>query len=364
MRESRRSNRSSKHRAPRLVARCQVEFEGPLGRVIAESEDLSDTGLFVRTDEMLPVASRVALRVTLPTRTTIKVEARVAHLITPSVARALGRHQGMGLALESGADAIRRYLAAQRRADTPPVTASADTRVVVVESSAPMRERVVRALSRIGFAVDALADGDTALRACEASPPDAVVVASTLADRGGDEVVKLLACHPLTVGVPVVMIGDDGSDLARLAAYRIGVREYIPKPFTDEELVIRTHRLVVHAASAEATASLRGTIGDVGLSTLLSLFEFERKSGILMLMRETEIARVLVGNGRIIKVETGRSDRPARDRLLELLDWTSGQFEFAACTVTGADEVGLATTPLLLEHARSRDERKRGGKGE
>jgi hypothetical protein len=42
-----------------------------------------------------------------------------------------------------------------------------------------------------------------------------------------------------------------------------------------------------------------------------------------------------------------------------VLDWTAGEFEFTGCEVVGTDELGQATTTLLLEHARISDERKR-----
>jgi DNA-binding response OmpR family regulator/Tfp pilus assembly protein PilZ len=355
-------------REPRVTTRCQVELEGPLGRVVADSEDLSPTGLFVRTDELLRVGSVVDLKVTLPNRSTARVRARVAHLIKPSVAAALGRHQGMGFELldddeaadnAPGLTAIRRYLSSARAtSEAEPAALTTATRVVVAEPSAPLRARLVRALEKVGFRVDPHADARSALLACEIERPDVVITAEAMDELDGAGLVRQLGHHPMLVGVPVVMTGDDGSDLARLAAYRIGVREYIPKPFTDDELVIRVHRLTIELAAAP-TSSLRGSVGDVGIATLLSLFEFEKKSGILMLIRDGELARLLVHAGRVIRVETGDPDRPARDRLLEVLDWTGGEFEFASCTVDGTDEVKLATTPLLLEHARRRDERKR-----
>src|SRR5688572_30606994 len=82
-------SRTATDREPRVTTRCQVELDGPLGRIVADSEDLSTTGLFVRTDELLRVGTVVVLRVTLPNRTIAQVRARVAHLIKPSVASAL-----------------------------------------------------------------------------------------------------------------------------------------------------------------------------------------------------------------------------------------------------------------------------------
>ena len=96
----------------------------------------------------------------------------------------------------------------------------------------------------------------------------------------------------------------------------------------------------------------------MGLGTLLSLFEFERKSGILLLLRSGEIARVFVSEGKILKVEmsaTNGAPRP-RDKLMRLLDWRDGQFEFSPMAIGGRDEIGVSTTQLLLEHARRHDE--------
>ena len=46
--------------------------------------------------------------------------------------------------------------------------------------------------------------------------------------------------------------------------------------------------------------------------------------------------------------------------MMRMLDWTAGQFEFSGCEVVGADELGHATTQILLEHARISDERSNG----
>ena len=42
--------------------------------------------------------------------------------------------------------------------------------------------------------------------------------------------------------------------------------------------------------------------------------------------------------------------------LMRVLDWREGHFEFSSCAIDDSDEVGLATTHILLEHARYRDE--------
>jgi hypothetical protein len=77
-----------------------------------------------------------------------------------------------------------------------------------------------------------------------------------------------------------------------------------------------------------------------------------------LLLRNGEIARIFVSEGKILKVEANTTNGVARpkDRLMRLLDWRDGQFEFSPAAIGGRDEVGVTVTALLLEHARKSDE--------
>ena len=213
-----------------------------------------------------------------------------------------------------------------------------------------------------GFKVLAVATMPEALDACTQWRPDVVISAATL-DNGmtGIDLGYAMAEHTTISDVPLVLTGDEG-DLARLEAFRAGIRDYIPRPFLDEELVIRVHRVVAPVAPV-ANPGLRGNLVDIGLGTLLSLFEFERKSGILLVLRyvpqaNSEIARVFVADGKILKVETSQGNGLPKERLMRLLDWRDGQFEFTPAAIGGRDELQVTITALLLEHARRADESK------
>jgi DNA-binding response OmpR family regulator/Tfp pilus assembly protein PilZ len=353
-------------REPRLITRCRVEFERLDQRIVAESEDLSRRGVFVRTEELLPVGAVTELVVTLPADVQLRVVGRVVHLLSPSAARALGRHVGMGFEFQDGDgeveghDALVDYLddliedAAPAQVDLPAVI-----RVVVAEPSMPLRERITAALEQAGFAVDGHGDGAEAYASCVRQPPDVVVVAAHIAGMDGWMMLKTMAAHPRLFDVPVVFTSDDPSDMTRLQAYRLGVRDYISKPFIEEELVIRLTRLVTSVPrTSSGSAMLRGSLAEISLATLLSLLEFERKSGILLVLHEGEAGRLFVAQGRVVKVEAGEAGT-SRERLMRVLDWATGVFEFTSCEVIGADEIGLSTAALLLEHARIRDEEQR-----
>src|SRR5262249_6815208 len=151
-----------------------------------------------------------------------------------------------------------------------------------------------------GFKVVLYDSPTSALAACADWRPDAVIAASTMGHMTGLDLAYAMSEHATLADVPLVLTGDDG-DLARLAACRAGVRDFIPRPFLDEELVIRVHRIAAPATTL--SQGLRGSLRDISLGTLLSLFEFERKSGILLLVKTDDIARLFVSNGRVLKVE-------------------------------------------------------------
>lgn len=344
-------------REQRHASRCRVEFDRPSGTVEAETDDISARGIFIRTDALLPVGEQTAIRLTLPDGTVISLRGRVAHMLTPSSARAVGRHPGMGIELVGGDGSslakFRDHIASLQREGAAPAL-STTTQAIVVEPSAPLRLRMERCLESAGFRLTLCSSVTDALERCKARQPDVIVCASKIDGVGGIDLAYAMADHGTLSSVPLVLTGED-SDHNRLEAFRAGVRDYIPKPFLDEELVIRVHR-VVSAVPAKSSFGLRGSLADIGLGTLLSLFEFERKSGVLLLLRDGDIARVFLSEGKVLKVEANTGTGAPKQRMMQLLDWRAGQFEFAPSSVGGRDELQTTITQILLEHAKRNDE--------
>lgn len=358
-------SRSRQVRDQRVVARCGVAFERLDRRVVAESEDLSRRGVFVRTDELLPVGALLEVELTLPDGTVFPVTARVAHLLPPSSARALGRHVGMGLEFVDGGDGSVASLGDLLEEiihdlTPPPVSMPGEYSAYVVEPAAPLRERITAALEDAGFLVDGWASAADALAALPDDRPDVVIAAARMPGIDGLELVRQLAALPAIAAVPVILTADEASDLLRLDAFRAGASDYITKPFHEEELVIRVRRVVLAAArGGERDTTLRGSLREISLATLLSLLEFERKSGIALVHAPGHLARLFVSGGRVVKIEADGVGTDAVSAMMTLLDWHHGRFEFIACEVAGTDELGMPTSQILLEHARLRDEATR-----
>ena len=348
-------------RETRVVSAFLVEYTRSGERVCAVSEDISRRGLFVRTDEFLPIGEVVELLLRPPDEEPVPVLARVAHVLSRTAAGTLGRSTGMGFEfLERDAERrerLSRMIEELIDTLTPlPEEMPVSLRVLAADSNLRMLERLSDILGVAGFVVEAAANGAEAYSACLGRRPDVILAADGMAVVDGRKLMQMLAGHPRLADVPVILISDEKSDIARLEAYRGGVADFIQTPFTDDEVAIRVWRVARAARSSRERAVLRGDLATIGLATLLSLLDFERKSGLLVVLRDADIARVFIAHGRVVRIEATFAGSSPRATLLKLLDITEGNFEFTACDVLGEDEVGVSTQHLLLEHARRADE--------
>ncbi len=356
------------HREQRIVIRCEVEFERLGRQVQTVSEDLSSSGVFVRTEELLAVGAVVELLVRLPDGPEFRVVSRVAHLLTPAAARSLGRRPGMGFAFlaheNAGRERLLTYLE-EMSSDMPPPRLELPSQpfAVVADPVQPFLDRLESALGSMGFETLPFRNGAEALAACHELIPDVVVAALDMPVMNGLALLARLKNKAALAEVPVVLLAEDATDLTRLQAYRLGARDVIPRPFTDEELCIRVGRAALDARRPAPEPVLRGNLSEISVATLLSLFEFERRSGILNLHRDDEAASLYVAGGRVVRALGPDAEPGSMAMIMRLLDWKRGRFEWSPCEVVAGDDLGLQTQQLLLEHARVRDEQG-AGRGE
>jgi DNA-binding response OmpR family regulator len=108
---------------------------------------------------------------------------------------------------------------------------------LVVDDDMTVRDVVSRYLDRAGYRVDVAGDGEAALRAVAERVPDVVVLDLMLPRLGGLEVCRRLRRE--SVGVPIVMLTALGEEEDRVLGLELGADDYVTKPFSPRELVLR-----------------------------------------------------------------------------------------------------------------------------
>ena len=108
---------------------------------------------------------------------------------------------------------------------------------LVVDDDRTVRDVVTRYLDRAGYRVDVAGDGEQALSAVASRAPDIVILDLMLPRLSGLEVCRRLRSQ--SVGVPIVMLTALGEEEDRVLGLELGADDYVTKPFSPRELVLR-----------------------------------------------------------------------------------------------------------------------------
>jgi len=328
-------------------------------RMRAVSQDLSPYGMFVRLSPPLPVGTVVQV-VMSPNGQRLLATGQVIHSLADAEARTLGRFPGIGIAFrdpvrpadEQFAQAIIRLL--EHHAQHQPL---AELRIVVADSETRILERLSTALGTAGFSVATATNGMEAIGACLSRAPDVVLVERDMPVVDGLHVLQEMGRHGELASVPVMVMSSESTDLIRLQAFQLGAMDFIPKPFTVLEVILRARRWARASRRGTERVVLRGTLAELGLSSLLTMFEHERKSGQLALTHEQLVAWIDFDAGKVVRARSSELQADSRTVLMRLLDWQAGYFELSAGSPAVAEpDLDATVTQLLLEHARIRDE--------
>ena len=139
--------------------------------------------------------------------------------------------------------------------------------VLVVEDEEDIRNLVALNLRRAGFEVLTAGDGTTALALARAHVPPVVLLDLMLPDMSGTEICQALRDDPAPRGVYVIMVTARTEESDRITGFEVGADDYVPKPFSVRELVLRVQAASRRMARAEPAQEDTGALelGDLKL---------------------------------------------------------------------------------------------------
>lgn len=136
-------------------------------------------------------------------------------------------------------------------------------RILAIEDDHKIAAAIKKGLSQEGFAVDVEYDGESGLGAATTLPYDLIVLDRMLPEMDGVEVCKNLRSQK--IHTPIIMLTAKSNVGERVEGLNAGADDYLPKPFSFEELIARIRALL---RRPKETQSDKLQVQDLTLNTL------------------------------------------------------------------------------------------------
>ncbi len=130
----------------------------------------------------------------------------------------------------------------------------ADTRskrILIVDDEPDVTELVSYQLRAKGFAVEALNNPTQSIARIRSFQPDLVILDVMMPEISGIQICRMLRADPKTKPIPVVFLTARAEEADRVLGLEVGGDDYICKPFSVKELILRVQGLLRRASGAE-----------------------------------------------------------------------------------------------------------------
>ena len=176
----------------------------------------------------------------------------------------------------------------------------AKTRIVLVEDEKDMADLVAARLRREGYKVDVIHDGDAALRAIPADPPDLLLLDIMLPGVWGTEIASFLRRDPRTAGVPIIMLTARGEESDIVVGLKFGADDYVTKPFSMSVLLARIDAVLRRYAAGAATTTDATRIGRLLIDRGRHVVQIDGRPIVLTLTEFRLLAAMAASRGRVL----------------------------------------------------------------
>ena len=135
--------------------------------------------------------------------------------------------------------------------------------ILIVEDEPDAAELLELNLKNAGFKVTVAEDGEQALKKVHKLLPDLVILDLMIPEINGTEVCKFIRKDPATESLSVMMCTAKTSEIDKILSLELGADDYVTKPFSPRELVLRVKNLLKRAEGNNKTYAERVIIGEI-----------------------------------------------------------------------------------------------------
>jgi two-component system phosphate regulon response regulator PhoB len=140
-------------------------------------------------------------------------------------------------------------------------------RILIVEDETDLAELIAFQLRQEGYQAEIAGNGRLGLERALASPPDLIVLDLMLPEMLGSEVCRHLRKESKTATTPVLMLTAKGEEIDRVVGFEVGADDYVVKPFSLRELLLRIKALLRRSQSV-AESGGRLQLGPLSIDPL------------------------------------------------------------------------------------------------
>jgi two-component system phosphate regulon response regulator PhoB len=160
-------------------------------------------------------------------------------------------------------------------------------RILVIEDERDIQDVLAYNLRQAGHEPIVAGAGREGLAQARAQRPDLIILDLMLPDVSGTEVCKELKRGETTAAIPVIMLTAKGEEVDRIVGFEVGAEDYVVKPFSTRELMLRVQAVLARGKRAAGAGGAGGAIAEKGSVTF----------GVLKIDRDAH--RVWVGGAEV-----------------------------------------------------------------
>jgi two-component system phosphate regulon response regulator PhoB len=132
-------------------------------------------------------------------------------------------------------------------------------KILIVEDENDVADLLTLNLRKAGFRISTAADGAAGLQKARNDRPDFIVLDLMLPKMSGLEVCKILKSDTATSPIPILMLTAKAEEIDRIVGLEFGADDYVTKPFSPREVVLRIRAILRRGETAEESLKA-GTI--------------------------------------------------------------------------------------------------------
>jgi DNA-binding response OmpR family regulator len=213
--------------------------------------------------------------------------------------------------------------------------------------------------SELGIEVEDAHDGIEALEKVDKFEPDIILSDIIMPRMDGYELHKQLSNNPDMINIPFIFLTakDDISD--QVNGFRMGVDDYICKPFEINDLTQRIQRAIERAEKIRnlgTKADFSGNLSQTAWTDIFQLIELNYKTGELLFLssEEEQIGKTYFNDGRLVNAQVGHFE--GEEAFYALMSLKEGFFEFFSKTIHASSLIKNSNTSILMQGSRMVEE--------